>query len=131
MKKLAKKITILFMVLGMSTVMAQKGTEKQKLTPEQKSEKIAQKMTEELGLNEQQKVSVKALALEHIKEKQALREEMKVLKNKMKASRAAHQSKLKAILTTEQAEKLEQLMAEKKNKKGTGKKKCSEECKHK
>jgi hypothetical protein len=111
MKKLIRNTVMVAMVFGMTTTMAQKGEEKQKLTPEQKSEKVADRMAKNLNLDAAQKASVKSISLKHAKKRHELKAEMKVLRKKMKTQKKIQHEEIRKVLTPEQIKKMEELKA--------------------
>lgn len=84
-------------------------TSREKLTPEQRSEKHLKKMTTDLSLNEKQQEQVGKIIAEQSTKREAFRANKKAeheaMKGKMKEERAAMDAKMKAILTPEQLEK--------------------------
>ena len=92
----------------------------QKLTPEQKAQKVTQFMTTELGLtaDQQQKVgalnSSRATQMQQIKTK--YNGDMKAAQTELKPLREKYKADLKAILTAEQAAKWEQIKQARKTK---------------
>lgn len=127
MKNLGKRLVMAAMVFGMTTAMAQKGGEREKLTPEQKVDKRIEHLDKQVGLDDKQKQSVRALSLKQMEEREVLRKEMKAVKAKMKAQREVHHKDLRALLTAEQVAKMEELKKERKAKHAEHKK---EKCEH-
>ena len=117
MKKLVVVLT-LFVAFGVS---AQDRKEKIKnATPEERVAMRTEKMTEKLGLDENQKKKVKEIFAAQQKENKGLREEMKAEREKALAEKKAiikkqHEelkAKLKPILTKEQFKKWEAMQNE-------------------
>ncbi|MGK0366263.1 MAG: protein CpxP [Saprospiraceae bacterium] len=83
-------------------------------TPEEKAQKLTERMTEKLGLNENQQEDVYALNLQEIKNREEIRSRMK---DKLQAEQMA---RYQTVLTTDQYAKLEKFQAERqaKGKKG-------------
>ena len=75
-------------------------------TPEEKAGRITDKMTEKLGLNEQQQADVYAVNLQEVKNRKEIRDRMK---DKLQAEQMA---RYKTVLTSDQYAKLEKLQAE-------------------
>jgi protein CpxP len=117
MKKLVFVITLL-VTFG---VQAQDRKEKIKnATPEERVAMRTEKMSEKLGLDENQKKKVKEIFTEEQKENKAVREEMKAEREKALAKKKAtmkkeHEelkAKLKPVLTEEQFKKWEAMQNE-------------------
>lgn len=117
MKKLVFVITLL-VTFG---VQAQDRKEKIKnATPEERVEMRTAKLSEKLGLDENQKKKVKEIFAEEQKENKAVREEMKAEREKALAKKKAtmkkeHEelkAKLKPVLTEEQFKKWEAMQNE-------------------
>lgn len=117
MKKLVVVLT-LFVAFGVS---AQDRKEKIKnATPEERVAMRTEKMSEKLGLDENQKKKVKEIFTEEQKENKAVREEMKAEREKalarkkatMKKEHEELKAKLKPILTEEQFKKWEAMQNE-------------------
>lgn len=85
-----------------------------KTTPEEKAQKVTDRMTEKLGLNERQQADIYAVNLEGINDKKEIRTRMK---DKLQAEQMA---RYKTVLNAEQYAKLEKFQAERqaKGKKG-------------
>ncbi|WP_310377899.1 hypothetical protein [Flavobacterium sp.] len=106
------------LVVGLSTVAQERKerpirdnseTSREKLTPEQRSEKHLKKMTSDLNLNEKQQEQVGKIIAEQGAKRDAFRAgkkaEHEAMKTKMEAERTATDAKMKTILTPEQFEK--------------------------
>lgn len=121
MKKLLL-IAVLFSI-GFAA-MAQKGGQRGSSTPEERAERITNKMVEELALSEEQKKKIYQINLDHAKKRQAemdaRREEMKAKRAEMEADMKAQNQEIEALLTEEQKVKWAEVKAE-------GKKKMEEE----
>ncbi len=128
MKKL-----ILAAVLVVSTLtFAQEKVEKrEKLTPEQQTEKRVNRLKEELSLNEKQVEEVKILSKEQIEKRNIAvakfkerkqagekpnKEEMQAMKESREKEKSEMEAKMKSILTPEQYEKWLNIMEENKDK---------------
>jgi protein CpxP len=92
------------------------GQQKEMQTPEQRAEKMTTKMTEELGLSEDQKQKIYQINLENAQKRQAQRE---VMQEEQKAKRAAMQAQnkvqneqIEAVLTPDQKTKWEEVKKE-------------------
>jgi Spy/CpxP family protein refolding chaperone len=92
------------------------GQQKESMTPEQRAEKITTKMTEELGLSEDQKQKIYQVNLENAKKRDANRatmeEERKAKRTEMQAQNQAQNEQIEAILTPEQKTKWEEVKKE-------------------
>jgi protein CpxP len=126
MKNLIKRLVMGAMVFGMTTAMAQKGGEKVKLTPEQKIDKKIERLDKELNLDFKQKESIKASSLNQLKEREMLKKEKDVIREKMKALKEAYQKDIRAVLTPEQVVKMKDLQKERHAKRIENKKKIKE-----
>jgi len=83
-------------------------------TPEEKAQKLTDRMTEKLGLNEKQQAEVFALNIQEVNNRKEIRERMK---DKLQAEQMA---RYKTVLTAEQYVKLEKAQAERKVKRKNG-----------
>jgi Spy/CpxP family protein refolding chaperone len=92
------------------------GQQKESLTPEQRAERITTKMTEELGLTEDQKKKVYQINLENAQKREvqraAMEEERKAKRTEMQAQAKAQNEQIEAILTPEQKTKWEEVKKE-------------------
>jgi hypothetical protein len=101
--KTLKKIMLLSAFIVSATIsFGQEDHEEKNMTPEERATKRTEKMKAELSLTEAQTTEIYSINLAHIKEMDKLREEQKLLREKMKAEKEATRSKIKAILTAEQ-----------------------------
>lgn len=75
-------------------------------TPEEKAQKVTDRMTEKLGLNEKQQAEVLAVNLQEIKNRKAIRDRMQ---DKLQGEQMA---RYKTVLTADQYAKLEKNQAE-------------------
>lgn len=116
MKNLGKRLVMAAMVFGMTTAMAQKGGERERLTPEKKVDKKIEHLDKQLALDAKQKESIRSLSLKQMEERKVLRKEMQSVRAKMKTQREVHHKDLKALLTPEQVAKMEELKKERKAK---------------
>lgn len=114
MKKLLL-IAVLFSI-GFAA-MAQKGGQRGSATPEERAERITNKMAEELSLSEDQKKKVYQINLDHAKKRQA---EMEARRAAMEADIKAQNQEIEALLSEEQKTKWSEMKAE-------GKKRMEEE----
>lgn len=85
---------------------AQRGARKD-VKPEERAQKSAEKMKEELGLSEEQYQKVLSLNEVRAEKMEQRREEMMARREEMKAERDTYQKELKGILTAEQYTSLE------------------------
>lgn len=127
-------LTFAFVVAGFSYSFAQSETEmghptkKEKLSPEERTEKKVEHMTKELNLTQEQADKAKTIILAHEKEMEKIHEQHMELKKKGKAQREETKSKLDEILTEEQKEIHEKKMEEHKAKRKEMRcKKCCED----
>lgn len=121
MKNVVKKLVVTMALVVSFGVSAQDRKEKLKnATPEERVEMRTDKMSEKLGLDENQKKKVKEVFAAQQKENAAVREEMKAKREKalaekkatMKKQHEALKAKLKPILTEEQFKKWEAMQNE-------------------
>lgn len=97
--------TLLFTVLGSSTVFAQTAREFRRMPPQEKAELRADVVSERLVLDKSQQKQVESIYLKHIQERVALRKKMqhsperKALMQKIRQSEVAE---VKAVLNTNQ-----------------------------
>src|SRR5690554_3210321 len=109
--------------LNLSAEAQQERKTRDRATPEKVAEKMTERMSNELGLSEEQKKEVYAVHLESASKRA---EEMKAQREKMKANQKAKQEKLEAILSPEQKtawEGKKSEVREKRNQSREGKKK--------
>jgi Spy/CpxP family protein refolding chaperone len=92
------------------------GQQKESMTPEQRAERMTNKMTEELGLSEDQKQKIYQINLENAEKRQVQREAMveerKAKREEMQAQTKAQNEQIEAILTPEQKTKWEEVKKE-------------------
>lgn len=92
------------------------GQQKEMQTSEQRAEKITAKMTEELGLSEDQKQKIHQINLENAQKRQvqreAMQEEQKAKRTAMQAQNKVQNEQIEAILTPEQKIKWEEVKKE-------------------
>jgi protein CpxP len=121
MKNVVKKLVVAMALVFSIGVSAQDRKEKMKnATPEERVELRTEKLSEKLGLDENQKKKVKEIFAAQQKENKGLREEMKAEREKALAEKKAivkkqHEelkAKLKPILTEEQFKKWEAMQNE-------------------
>ncbi|NHM00845.1 hypothetical protein [Flavobacterium difficile] len=125
MKNVVKKLVVAVALVFSIGISAQERKEKIKnATPEERIAIRTDKLTEELGLDENQKKKVSEILVSQQKENQALREDIKKEKEKvraeaieaMKKQQATLKAKMKTVLTEEQFKKWEALQNENKEK---------------
>ena len=116
MKNAVKKLVVVMTLVFSIGVSAQDRKERIKdATPEERVEMRTEKLSEKLGLDENQKAKVKEVLLSQQKENKEVREEMKADREKARAEMKAtmkkqHEelkAKLKPILTEDQYKKWE------------------------
>lgn len=111
--KIVKGILVAGALLVGMTTMAQ---EKEQKAPEVRAKEMAQKMKKQLELDDAQTKKIEAANLETINEKRKIQEEIKKLREKVKAIKADRKAKYKEILTDEQFKKLEEMIEKRKAK---------------
>ena len=121
MKNAVKKLVVVMTLVFSIGVSAQDRKERIKdATPEERVEMRTEKLSEKLGLDENQKAKVKEVLLSQQKENKEVREEMKADREKARAEMKAtmkkqHEelkAKLKPILTEDQYKKWEAMQKE-------------------
>jgi hypothetical protein len=121
MKNAVKKLVVVMTLVFSIGVSAQDRKERIKdATPEERVEMRTEKLSEKLGLDENQKAKVKEVLLSQQKENKEVREEMKADREKARAEMKAtmkkqHEelkAKLKPILTEDQYKKWEAMQNE-------------------
>ncbi|WP_219160907.1 DUF4890 domain-containing protein [Hymenobacter profundi] len=90
------------------------------MTPEQRADQQAQRLTKQLSLSADQTTKVKSLALAQQQERQTMRTQAsadrQAMMQNMKASRDKYEEQLKGILTSDQYTKYTQMRDERMNK---------------
>jgi protein CpxP len=95
--------------------MGQRGQGRMNMTPEQRADMQAQRLTKQLGLSADQTTQVRAIALAEAQEMKTMREQAtastdrKAGMEQMKATRDKYDAQLKAVLTPDQATKYAQM----------------------
>ncbi|MCP2028845.1 biopolymer transport protein ExbB/TolQ [Flavobacterium sp. HSC-32F16] len=134
MKKLFIAALLFVGIVSFAQDINQKPTrdQREKLTPEQRSEKHLQKLTSDLNLDKKQQEQVKQLLAERNAKAEKFREvrkdsktkptdvEREAFKKQMKADKEANDTKMKAILNTDQYTKWTALKKEHKDHRGKG-----------
>jgi Spy/CpxP family protein refolding chaperone len=116
----------MFVTFSAANIFSQQDMRK---SPEERAQKRADKMKENLLLSDQQHKQVYDILLNHIKEADIIRnsaevnEDKKVKKEKLKSLRESTHSQLNAILTPEQQQKLDEFIKKMKEKHKTKKNK--------
>ncbi|QJX47779.1 hypothetical protein HMJ29_12840 [Hymenobacter taeanensis] len=93
----------------------QKGQGRMNMTPEQRADLQAQRLTKQLGLSADQATQVKSIALAEAQEMQSMRSNVmagtdrRAAMQSMKATRDKYDTQLKAVLTPDQLTKYTQL----------------------
>ncbi|WPP52970.1 hypothetical protein [Catalinimonas niigatensis] len=108
-------IAIVFGIMISTIAFAQQKPDRNRMTPEERAERISARLTEDLELTEEQAEEVEAIHLKYAKQAEAERE---ARMQAMKEQHAAMERELKAVLTDEQYQKLEAKQAERKEKRG-------------
>lgn len=92
------------------------GQDKESMTPEQRAEKMTARMTEELGLAEDQKQKIYNINLENAQKREAQRaameEDRKAKRAEMQAQNQVQNAQIEAILTPDQKTKWEEVKKE-------------------
>lgn len=83
-----------------------------KLSPEELAKKKTDHMTKSLALDKSQEKAIYDLNLEHAKKQEALRTERRALKKKVEFEKTNHKTNISDILTDEQKAKMEEIRAE-------------------
>lgn len=121
MKNVAKKLVVAMALIVSFGVSAQDRKEKLKnATPEERVEMRTNKMSEKLGLDENQKKKVKEIFAAQQKENAGVREEMKAEREKARAEREKALAEKKAIMKKQHEElkaKLKPILTEEQFKK--------------
>lgn len=113
-----KKLLLIAMLFSIGfAAVAQKGGQRGSATPEERAERVTNKMAEELSLSEDQKKKVYQINLDHAKKRQA---EMEARRAAMEADMKAQNQEIEALLSEEQKTKWSKMKAE-------GKKRMEEE----
>jgi periplasmic protein CpxP/Spy len=88
----------------------------QQMTPEQRAEKMTTKMTDELGLSEDQRRKIYDINLENAQkrkvQREAMREEHQAKRTEMQAQNQAQNEQIEALLTPDQKTKWEEVKKE-------------------
>jgi len=96
------------------------GQQKESMTPVQRAERMTIKLTEELGLSEDQKQKIYQINLENAEKRQAQRdaiqEEQKLKRTEMKAQNRVQNERIEAILTSEQKTRWDKVKKENRDK---------------
>ncbi|EMS32861.1 hypothetical protein C943_00867 [Mariniradius saccharolyticus AK6] len=105
-----KKLLLIAMLFSIGfAAMAQKGGQRGSATPEERAERVTNKMAEELSLSEDQKKKVYQINLDHAKKRQA---EMEARRAAMEADMKAQNQEIEALLSEEQKAKWAEMKAE-------------------
>lgn len=120
-----KKLLLIALMFSIGfAALAQRDGQRGSSTPEERAERITNKMAEELALSEDQKKKIYQINLEHAKKRQvemeARREEMKAKRAEMEADLKAQNQEIETLLTDEQKAKWAEVKEE-------GRKKMREE----
>ena len=105
MKNVVKKLVVAIALVFSIGVSAQDRKEKIKnATPEEKVEMRTEKLSEKLGLDENQKKKVKEILIAQQNENKAVREEIKAEREKIKAEREKARAEMKANMKKQHEE---------------------------
>ncbi|GAB4249123.1 MAG: hypothetical protein Kow0079_01630 [Vicingaceae bacterium] len=99
------------------TKKAEKINQKEQLSPQQRAVAAIAKMKTVIELDENQEAQLKEELTVYFTDMQAVKKEMKALKDKSDAIKKSHKEKMKTILTEEQRAKLKEAKDKKKEKK--------------
>jgi len=83
------------------------------LPPEEKAEKVSEKMKKELNLTDDQYEKVKAENLAFFNKQKSTHEKMEAVRNELKTNLENHKTTMKSILTEEQLEKAKKMLEDK------------------
>lgn len=89
-------------------------------TPEERAQKLTEKMSTELDLSEEQKDQILSLNLDQAKRRQDEIEQQAAERKARMEEMKAHQERIKAILTPEQRAKWEEIRLEQREKRRPG-----------
>lgn len=89
-------------------------------TPEERAQKMTERMTEELALSEGQKASILAINLENATMRQAQKEKETAERKTRMDGMKAQEEKIKAVLTEEQRIKWEEIKLEQRDRRRPG-----------
>ncbi|MBD3629580.1 DUF4890 domain-containing protein [Cyclobacterium sp.] len=113
MKKLLMISAVMIATLFQVNAQKERGRD---ISPENLADRMTERMSERLGLNELQQKEIHALHLEQAQkrknEMEERKEAMEARRDAMKAERDAHEAKINQILTPEQQEKWEAMRQE-------------------
>lgn len=119
-----KKLLMIAILFSLSlSAFAQRGQNREMSTPEQRAEKMTNRMGEQLDLNEEQKKEIYKINLQNAQKRQ---EEMEARREAMKSLNESQKEQIGAVLTPEQKEKWEEIRSENRkqmedrNKRGRG-----------
>ena len=89
-------------------------------TPEERAQKMTDRMAVELGLSEEQKKEISVLQLDQAKQRQAEEEKMRAERELRREKMKEQDSKIKEVLTEEQKLKWEELKQEHRDRRRPG-----------
>ncbi len=129
MKIFMKAMALAAITVSFNAVMAQSGNEPEKpeLSPEEKATKRTEQLKTELALSDAQTKQVYDINLAHILKMEEYRKEQQALREKIKAEKEATRTKIRSLLTTEQAVIFDQKAEEHKHKQEQRREKCQHE----
>lgn len=105
-----KKLLMIAIIFSLSfTAFAQRGQQREMSTPEQKAERMTNRMAEQVDLSEEQKKEIYNINLQNAQNRQV---EMEARRAEMEAKRAEMKSQIEAVLTPDQKEKWEEVRNE-------------------
>lgn len=95
---------------------SKEGQPKESLTPEQRADKMTNRMTEELGLSEDQKQKIYKINLDNAQKREAQRaameEDRKAKRAEMQAQNQVQNEQIEAVLTPDQKTKWQEVKKE-------------------
>ena len=118
--KIMKKYITTFAFFISLLVVANAQKKSESMSAEDRASKVTEKLVEPLKLTDKQKADINSINLKSLKEAEGIEAQMNVLKEKKKKIVDGTNTKIKEVLTPEQAKKLDQLM-EKRDEKKQGK----------
>ena len=97
--KIAAAVIVCLLSINLANAQEQK---KEKPTPEERAEKITNKMDEKLSLTEGQKAKILEINKQTAAQHAALKEEMRLMRERMKALKQQTAANIESVLTEEQ-----------------------------
>jgi periplasmic protein CpxP/Spy len=112
-----KKLIMIAIIFSLSfTAFGQRGQQREMSTPEQRAERMTNRMAEQLDLTEEQKQEIYNINLQNAQKRQVEMEERKAemesRRAEMKSQNESQKQQIEAILTPEQKEKWDEVRSE-------------------